>query len=545
MQPSLEAAFYQSRQPQCLLDQKLALTHANQSYCALTGLDEVHLKGKGCPLLNEAIQGAAMLNSINDAIKRKGWWEGELQYQQPGKSFQAAVQIKQLQTTRGPSLLVSFSDISERKLADVKLHRMAYFDLHTQLPNQALLNDRLGQAQLRAKRSQHIVALILFEPDQAESLREQLGVQAYEQIVLDVANRMRNLFRAQDTLASLGQGRFALLMPDLKDKAAAITAFTQVTEKLQLELGKAMPNLQRGISIATGAALYPLDADSPALHTKQAETVLLQAKKKGRGQSLLFTPALQQAATSRQKIAKELQLAVQDGQFVLHYQPLLCSETGAIISAEALIRWQHPSQGLLLPGLFLDAAEATGTMRPIGNWVLRESVKQFLRWQSQGASLKCVNVNLSARQFQEHYLIALVRDILQESKLTPSQLHLEITEAALQTDDALTRLNALHKLGVKLTLDDFGSGLTCLYQLQDLPFDQIKIDRRFAKKLPDEKATKQLKGLTSYLHSLGVEVVMTGIENPLQLEVAQQLDCQAVQGYLLREPASPEDLALT
>lgn len=542
MQPLLEAAFYQSRHPQCVLDETHALLHANQSYCALTGLEGAQLRGTGCPLLNEAIQGVAMINSINDAIKRKGWWEGELQYQQPGKSFQSSVLIKQLQTTRGTVLLVSFNDISERKLADVKLHRMAYFDLPTQLPNQALLNDRLGQAQLRAKRSKNIVALVLFEPDQAESLREQLGIQSYDQIVLEVANRMRNLFRAQDTLASLGQGRFALLMPDLKDKSAAITAFTQVTEKLQLELSKAMPNLQRGVSVATGAALYPLDADSPALHTKQAETALLQAKKKGRSQSLLFTPALQQAATARQKIAKELQVAVHESQFILHYQPVLCSETGAIISAEALIRWQHPEQGMLLPGLFLDAAEATGTMRPIGNWVLREAVKQFLKWQAQGASLTSVNVNLSARQFQEHYLVALVRDILQESKLNPSQLHLEVTEAALQVEGAVAKLTALHNLGVKLTLDDFGAGLTCLYQLQDLPLDQIKIDRRFAKRLPDEKATKQLKGLANYLHSLGVEVVMTGIENPLQLEIAQQLNCQAVQGYLLREPASAEDL---
>lgn len=544
MHSLLEAAFHQSRQPQCVLGDDDLIQLANQAYLALTGLAQEQLTGQTCSLLSAEAQGPTMLKSIKDTVTRKGWWEGELQYQQPHQNFQAWVQLKRLQTMKGQALLVSFTDISERKQTEVKLQRVAYFDPLTQLPNQALLSDRLGQAQLRAKRADQLVALVLLEPDQAESLREQLGVQAFDQITQEIGQRIRDLLRAQDTLASLGQGRFALLMPDLANKAAAVTAFTQIAEKLQLALGKAMQQLQYGTSVAIGAALFPLDAETPLAQLRQAETALIQAKRKGRSQNLLFTPALQQQASARQKLALELQTAVLQSQFVLHYQPLLSTESGAILSVEALIRWQHPARGLLLPGSFLNAAEATGAMRPIGNWVLRAAVKQYLQWQQQGFDLQAINVNLSVRQFQEHYLVALVRDVLTETKIEPARLHLEINEAALLTDDAAGKLQALHELGVKLTLDDFGAGLISLRQLQNLPFDQIKIDRHFAQALPEPKAKEQLKGLATYILSLGVQVVMTGIENAMQLEVAQSLDFQAVQGFLLREPCEAAELHL-
>lgn len=539
----LEAAFYQSHQPQCLLDSHDKLLQANHAYLALTGQNSVD-SGQLCPFFDPALQGAPMVKSIKDALNRKGWWEGELPFRHGARSFQAWVNLKRLQTQSGINLMASFTDISERKMAEVKLHRLAYFDALTQLPNLSLLLDRLNQAQMRAKRSNQLVSLLIFEPDHTEKLREQIGSAAFEQTVVGMASRARDILREQDTLAALGQGRFALLMPDLADKRAALNAFTQVAEKIQLAMRSALPNLQQGVSLALGASLFPLDAVTPQTHLKQTETALMQAKRRGHGQTLLFTPALQQMASARQQLAKELQAGVEKSQFLLHYQPVLNAESGEVQGLEALLRWQHSTRGLLLPEAFLEAAEATGALKPLGSWILRAAARQFLNWRNQGVRLQTISVNLSPGQFQAHQMLAQVKDLLTDTGLDPNCLVLELTEAALQTEMAETRLQQLHDLGVRLALDDFGAGYSCLQKLQNMPFEQVKLNRQFTKALPNPKAEKQLQALASYLRNLGFQVVMTGIETPAQLEIAQHLDCQSVQGYLLREPASAEDLNL-
>ncbi|MBB3169611.1 EAL domain-containing protein [Simiduia aestuariiviva] len=543
MQQLLEAAFHQSHQPQCVVDGADLLLLVNHAYLSLTG-EPADIKGKPCPFFDPNLQGPTMVKTIKEALMRKGWWEGELPFQHHARNFQSWVSMKRLQTAAGSSVLVSFSDISERKLAEVKLHRLAYFDSLTQLPNLSLLLDRLNQAQMRAKRSNQLVALVIFEPDNAEALRTQIGSTAFDQVVIAMGARIRDLLRAQDTLAAQGHGRFALLMPDLPDRRAALNAFTQVAEKIQLAMRSELPDLQQGLTIAVGASLFPLDAVTPQTHLKQTETALLQAKRRGAGQTLLFTPALQQLASARQQLAKELQRAMENRDFVLHYQPVLDADTGEITGVEALLRWQHPERGLLLPEDFLEAAEATGCLKQLGGWVFRESARQFLQWRNRGVRLDMVNINLSAGQFQSPTLLAQTKALLTETGIDPGCVTLEITEAALETEAPAERLQQLRDLGIHLALDDFGAGRSCLMQLQNLPFNQIKLNREFTKALPDAKARAQLQGLATYMHTLGFQVVMTGIETPAQLEVAQHLDCQCVQGYLLREPASPEELNL-
>ncbi|UTA47698.1 bifunctional diguanylate cyclase/phosphodiesterase [Simiduia sp. 21SJ11W-1] len=543
MQQLLEAAFHQSHQPQCLLDGADQLLTVNHAYLALIG-EQATPKDSLCPFLNPNLQGPAMVKSIKDAIARKGWWEGELPFQHRARSFQSWVSIKRLQTPTGNNLLVSFSDISERKLAEVKLQRLAYFDGLTQLPNLSLLLDRLNQAQMRAKRSNQLVAVVLFEPDHADNLRADLGSTAFDETVVAMSQRVGDILRAQDTLAALGHGRFALLMPDLPDKRAALNAFTQIADKLQVALRQKLPNLQQGLSAAVGAALFPLDAVTPQTHLKQAETALLQAKRRGRGQSLLFTPALQQQASARQQMAKEMQRAIEHNDFLLHYQPVLDANDGTIVGVEALLRWAHAERGLLLPEDFLEAAEATGCLKVLGGWVFRESAKQFLRWRNQGVKLSTININISVSQFQSPLLVAQAKEILTETGIDPANVVLEITEAALTTDNFQQQLTQLRALGLKLALDDFGAGPSSLLSLHTLPFSQIKLNRAFTQGLPAEKPRKQLQGLATYLHTLGFEVVLTGVETPVQLEVAQRIDCQCVQGYLLREPASAADLNL-
>lgn len=543
MQQLLEAAFHQSHQPQCVLDSADKLLIVNHAYLSLTG-EQVIDKRSPCPFFDVNLQGPAMVKSIKDALTRKGWWEGELPFQHRNRTFQSWVGMKRLQVAEGNYLLVSFSDISERKLAEVKLHRLAYFDGLTQLPNLSLLLDRLNQAQMRAKRSNQLVALLLFEPDHAESLRSEIGSGAYDEVIVAMGSRIRDLLRAQDTLAALGHGRFALLMPDLADKRAALNAFTQISDKLQLALREALPNLQQGLSAAVGAALFPVDAVTPQTHLKQAETALLQAKRRGRGQCLLFTPALQQLASARQQLAKEMQRSIENKDFILHYQPILDANDGNIVGVEALLRWQHPSRGLLLPEDFLEAAEATGSLKLLGGWVFRESAKQFLRWRNQGVTLDSIHINISTSQFQSPLLVSQAKDILTETGIDPGNVVLEITEAALATEHFEQHIHELCDLGINLALDDFGAGRSRLLTLQDLPISQVKLNRAFSLGVTEEKSRRQLQGLATYLHTLGYKVVMTGVETPAQLEVAQHLDCQCVQGYLLREPATAEDLNL-
>lgn len=534
-----QSAFAQAHHPQCLLDEGFRLLLANGAFCRLLGQPEAALANQPCALL--ACQPEHWQKSLQEALVRKGYWEGELSARLGQKDLPLWTCLSRLD---GGHTLLQAQDISGRKQADIRLHRLAYFDPLTQLPNGSLLSDRLGQGLARARRADSLTVLLLMEPDQGEALREQLGQQAFEQVCRHYANRLQPLLRAEDTLAHLGQGRFGLALYGLANKPAALTAFTQMAEKLRHAANQPFEMLQQGLSLAIGGATFPLDAEDANGLLRRAETALLQARRKGRAQTLLYTPALQQQVMARQQAAGELKAALEQDQLVLHYQPLLDIDSGETLATEALIRWQHPSQGLLLPASFLELAEATGQLRPLGNWVLREAARQFGRWAGAGANLRCVHVNISARQFQSHYLVALVRDVLKDTGLAPSNLCLEITEPALLGEHSDARMAELKALGLQLCLDDFGLGASDLAQLARLPLDQVKLHRSYIQGLEQPGGQKRLRGLAALVKHLELQLLLTGIETPRQLEMAQALGASAVQGFLLRAPVSAGEIGL-
>ncbi|AFU99295.1 PAS/PAC sensor-containing diguanylate cyclase/phosphodiesterase [Simiduia agarivorans SA1 = DSM 21679] len=490
-------------------------------------------------LWNEKLQGPSMVKMVRDAMARKGSWSGELQYQTHKGPIPVQVHLQVVVKDKDNYWLASLQDLSLRKQADLRLQKMAYVDPLTQLASAGLLADRCSQAIARAKRAQQLLMLILIQPLDQAGLRATLGTDAADSAIQSLALALVKQIRHEDTLAHLGQGRFALLVPDLKDKNQAVSAFGLITEKLRAAAGQVQAGPSNGMELQQGGALWPEDANTVQRLQQQAEQALLSAS----NHPQLFTPALQKQLEKRRTEASAIEQALDCDEFVLHYQPLLNTESGETDSLEALIRWQHPDRGLLLPGAFLEQAEATGNMQALGNWVLREAARQFLHWQQQHPHLQCIHVNLSAQQFRAHYLLALIRDVLADTGLPAEQLCLEITEKALQWPQAADRIDELHLMGVRLALDDYGAGPSAIQQVAAMPLYQIKLDRQFIQPIPHARTEKQLSGLAALVQGMDKQLVVCGVENARQLELAQQLGSQLVQGFLLAEPQSAEAIS--
>lgn len=490
-------------------------------------------------LWDEKLQGPAMIKMVREAVLRKGQWSGELQYRTHKGPLPVQVHLQSLDLQGENYWLASIQDLSLRKQADLRLQKMAYVDPLTQLASAGLLADRCSQAIARAKRAQQLLMLVLIQPLDQTGLRATLGTDAADSAIQSLALALAKQIRHEDTLAHLGQGRFALLVPDLKDKNQAVTAFGLITEKLRAAAGQVQAGPSNGMELQQGGAIWPEDAETVQRLQQLAEQALLSAS----NHPQLFTPALQKQLERRRTEASAIEQALECDEFVLHYQPLLNTETGEPESLEALIRWQHPDRGLLLPGAFLEQAEATGNMQALGNWVLREAARQFLTWQQQHPSLQCIHVNLSAQQFRAHYLLALIRDVLADTGLPAEQLCLELTEKALQWPQAADRIDELHLMGVRLVLDDYGAGPSAIQQVAKMPLYQIKIDRQFIQPIPHPRTEKQLSGLAALIHGMDKQLVVSGVENARQLELAQQLGSQFVQGFLLAEPQAADAIS--
>jgi diguanylate cyclase len=423
----------------------------------------------------------------------------------------------------------------------------AFRDSLTSLPNRALFQDRVSHALARAERRPGILAVLFIDLDGFKDVNDSLGHAAGDHLLCSVAERLRGCVRSADTAARLGGDEFAILLEDVTSEDVALRAAQRVLDAL------AVPFMVGGRETTVGASIgvaLNSRADTVDVLLRNADVAMYKVKESGRGRYELFAAAMHTAVVDRVELGRQLVHAAENGEFVLYYQPLISLDTGRITGLEALIRWQHPTRGLLAPGEFIELAEETGAIVPIGNWVIDTACRQVSKWKkSLAGDPFTISVNLSPVQVFQVDIVDIVRDALTRSGLDPCDLVLELTERVMlkDTELAASRLIELKALGVKLAIDDFGTGFSSLNYLRQLPVDILKIDKSFIDGIVDEAADSTLTaGIINLARTLGLHTVAEGVERPEQVPELRRLGCHIAQGYLMArpQPASQLDAAI-
>jgi diguanylate cyclase (GGDEF)-like protein len=420
-----------------------------------------------------------------------------------------------------------------------QLARQAFRDPLTGLPNRALFVDRLSHALTRTERRGELLAVFFLDLDRFKVINDSLGHSAGDQLLVGLSQRLAVCLRPEDTIARLGGDEFAVLLEDVKDASAV----TSVAERLGAELQRPFLFQERElfVTVSIGIALTISRRTTPEEILRDADLAMYHAKARGKARYELFDKSMNKPAHDRLGLELDLRHAISHGDFALHYQPVVEIESGRIAEVEALVRWNHPQRGMLLPADFVGLTEETGLIVPLGRWIMTEACRQLRQWQTAGAagSSLVMSVNLSARQLQHPHLVEDVARALEETHIDPGTLRLEITETVVMQEapSTLAKLEALKRLGVRLAIDDFGTGYSSLGYLKRFPVDTLKIDRSFVKGIGRVvEDTAIVRAVITVAKSLGLDVTAEGIENDSQLAELRTLGCNRGQGYLFAKP---------
>ena len=438
----------------------------------------------------------------------------------------------------------SQTDITESKWIAEQLQRDAFYDPLTKLPNRALFMDRLGHAVTRGKRLKSYNFGVLFlDLDRFKLINDTLGHSVGDDLLVQTAERIGRFIRPGDTLARLGGDEFVILLEDIKEVGCTIF----VAERIKKLLGEpfCLDGREVFTTASVGIAVSSGKYDRPEELLRDADIAMYRAKAEGRGSYVMFDPSMQKATAELMRLENDLRRALERNEFRMFYQPIVDLDTNRLASLEALIRWQHPTRGLISPGTFIPIAEETGLIIPIGEWALYDVCRKMRTWHDQGADVR-VAVNLSTRQLRDKNFPSLLRKILDETRVDPGDLDLEITESAVinDWDVVVATLSALQELGVRLCLDDFGTGYSSLSYLHRLPVSKLKIDRSFLQKMESSSEHSGIiRAILDLANTLKMEVVAEGIETQGQLAQLKEMKCKLGQGYLFAKPQDEQTVA--
>ena len=438
----------------------------------------------------------------------------------------------------------------ERLRIERQMSQMAYYDSLTGLPNRKLLMDRLGQALVHAERDNSSIAVMMLDLDHFKAINDSLGHPVGDQLLIEVASRLQGCVRSEDTVARLGGDEFVVLLWGLGSQAEAVQDTTRVAAKIRERLSEPYVIEGRNLIVTPsfGIALFPENGRTADVLLKHADTAMYQAKSRGRDNYQFFSKAMNIAAVERLEKENGLRQALEKNEFEVFYQPKIAIDTGKILGAEALLRWRHPSRGLITPESFIPVAEESGLIVPIGSWVFREACKATAElWCSRGdcGAPGALSVNVSPRQFMQPDFVSHIEEILETEGARPGCMELELTENVLIHDpaDVQTKLERLKALGLRISIDDFGTGYSSLAYLKELPIDIIKIDRSFIRDVPqDPNDSVLVETIVAMARHLGIRTIAEGVETEEQLEFLSALGCDIYQGYLFSQPVSLQEL---
>ena len=454
-----------------------------------------------------------------------------------GREFFAEANISQAMENGKRVFTVILRDTTERKAAQAQIEFLAFHDALTRLPNRLLAKDHLQQAVLAAERENTKVALLFIDLDKFKTINDSLGHVVGDGLLKAVAVRLRECLRDTDTLSRQGGDEFLIVLNSVCDTESV----TVVVEKILGRIAEPFEIDQHELStsLSIGIAVYPDDGKDFDTLLKQSDTAMYQAKDSGRNTYRFHTDQMNIDAIEHLRMRSGLRRALEHGEFVLHYQPQISLASGAVIGAEALIRWNHPELGLVAPGRFISVAEDTGLIVPMGEWVLREACRQSLAWRKAGLPELVMAVNLSAVQFKRGDVLKSVTQALAESGLEPALLELELTESILikDTEKVLATVRQLKSLGVKLSIDDFGTGYSSLSYLKQFDVDKLKIDQSFVRDMVDDPNDAAIvRAIIQMAKGLNLTTVAEGVEDERQLALLRLQHCDEVQGYHFARP---------
>ncbi|MFZ6723640.1 GGDEF/EAL domain-containing response regulator [Undibacterium sp. Ji49W] len=436
-----------------------------------------------------------------------------------------------------------FHDITDAKAMAVKMAHLAQHDFLTNLPNRALLNDRIAQAIGLAKRRGSFLAILFMDLDNFKHINDSLGHATGDKLLKSVTERLSACVRNSDTVSRQGGDEFVILVTD--DKSAENAALT--AEKLLKSLATPhhINKHELHVTSSIGISVYPSDGVDAETLIKNADTAMYQAKDKGRNNYQFFKPEMNVRAVERQVIEANLRVALVRNEFFLHYQPKINLKTGEITGAEALLRWQHPQWGMVPPIRFIGIAEDCGVIVPVGRWVLREACAQTRHWQDSGLDIATISVNISAVEFRRQDFVEGVKTILIETGLPPTCLQLEITESVLMrnAEGSIAILEQLKNMGIQLAIDDFGTGYSSLSYLNQFPIDVLKIDQSFVQDIGNNKTDSNgiiASAVIAMGNSLKQKVIAEGVEEEEQLSFLKEQHCEEGQGYIFSRPVGAE-----
>lgn len=420
---------------------------------------------------------------------------------------------------------------------------LAYYDTVTQLPNRALFEDRLTQACSVAKSSGQSLGVLFISLDQFKKVNDSLGHAPGDSLLREFAERLKSCISKSDTVARFGNDEFALLQTQIDGTNDVIETIGSLSQVLKFSFD--LPGHELYATASVGVSMFPIDGEDCHTLLKNAGAALYKAKKSGGANYQFFTADMHELATRRLALETQLRRAIQNEEFLIHYQPRVSVDSLAITGVEALVRWQHPQFGLVSPSEFIPLAEDTGLILPIGEWVLRQACEQNRRWQDQGFAPIQVAVNISGRQFHDRDLSQTVIRILNESGLAPHHLELELTESSIMQNEefAANVLTRWRNMGINITIDDFGTGVSSLASLKRLPIGALKIDQSFVRDTsidPDDAAI--VLAIITLAHNLRLRVVAEGVETEEQLRFLQLMRCDEIQGYFFSKPLPAEKL---
>ncbi|HEX5832954.1 MAG TPA: EAL domain-containing protein [Pyrinomonadaceae bacterium] len=430
-------------------------------------------------------------------------------------------------------------DLSQNKQTQEKLNHLAYHDALTDLPNQVLFKDRLKQAIAYSRRNDQMHAVLLLNLDRFKTINDSLGYTAGDRLLQSVAQRLTSCVRESDTVARFGSDEFAILLTQIsraQDAANAARAIKEVLDQAFL-----YDDQELFVSTSIGISLYPHDDRDTSGLLKSASAALDRAKEEGGNNYQFYTAGGTTRALKQLVLESNLRGALEREEFVVHYQPQVRIPDFHLVGMEALVRWRHPSLGLLYPTEFVPLAEDSGLIIALGDWVMRTACSQNMEWQDKGLAPMRLSVNFSARQFQQPSFITSVAEILKETNLDPRWLELELTESSImkEPEQAIEKLHELKLMGIKVAIDDFGTGYSSLNYLKRFPIDTLKIDKAFvADVCKDPHDTAIVRAIITLGHALDLMVIAEGVETQEQLQYLSSLGCDVVQGFLFSKSLS-------
>ncbi|WP_297447090.1 EAL domain-containing protein [Acidiferrobacter sp.] len=463
-----------------------------------------------------------------------------------GEIFPLEIKIREVDTGAMHVFIAALRDITREKEAAQHTLELATHDALTGLPNRLLLSDRLDQALVQARRAGDRVALLFLDLDGFKTINDSLGHATGDLVLKAVAQRLTTSLRATDTVARQGGDEFVVVLTGL----ATLEAVDQVTQKLLTNLIAPYSVQDRILYVGAsmGITVFPDDGVDRDTLLKNCDIAMYRAKEAGGNTRLFFAPTMNQEVVAKQSLSTDLHQALARDEFRLYYQPVVDLVSGAVVGLEALIRWQHPMQGLLSPSRFITLAEETGLIVPIGEWVLTSACAQWQAWAKAGIDAPPIAVNLSARQFRDSRLVATLTRLLKESDMPPDRLVLEITESMVMgnVDMVIETLRAMRATGLKIAIDDFGTGYSSLSYLKRLPVSILKIDQSFVRDImTDASDAAVVTAIINLAHSLHLTVIAEGVETEAQRSFLRERGCDHYQGYYFSKPRpAPEVAAL-